>query len=212
MENQLYSPEFSAYLLNNWTGLASLWTSIHLNNQLKHGTGEAYLEWSKKFDKRLNVENPPKTQELLKVHQKLTKNIVLYSKLRRTDIVNQELKSRKISSHRYHKVVISKHQPKIKLSQEKIYKRRRKRRTYQTKFNVNKFQKVNKNKGVPSSPTSTNETDQTSENHQDEIYLNDETNAHLSDENKDIKTPNTLELNQETFSNRRRERGPYEIN
>ena len=44
MENQLYSPEFSAYLLNNWTGLASFWTSIHLNNQLKHGTGEAYLE------------------------------------------------------------------------------------------------------------------------------------------------------------------------
>ena len=135
------------------------------------------------------MKNPPKTQELLKVHQKLTKNIVLYSKLKRTDIVNQELKSRKISSHRYHKVVISKHQPKIKLSQEQFYKRRRKRRTYQTKFNVNEFQKVNKNKGVPSSPTSINEADQTNDNHQDEIYLNNETNAHLSDENKDINNP-----------------------
>ena len=37
MENQLYPPEFSAYLSNNWTRLASFWTSIHLNNQLKHG-------------------------------------------------------------------------------------------------------------------------------------------------------------------------------
>ena len=36
MENQLYSPEFSPYLLNNWTGLASFWTNIHLNNQLTH--------------------------------------------------------------------------------------------------------------------------------------------------------------------------------
>ena len=89
-----------------------------------------------------------------------------------------------------------------------FYKRRRKRRTYWTKFNVNKFQKINKNKVVPSSPTLTSETDQTSETHQDEIYLNNETNAHLSGENKDMKTPDTLELNQETFCNRRRKRGP----
>ena len=172
---------------------------------MKHGTGEAYLEWSKKFGKRLNVKNP---QGMLEVHQKLTKNVILSSKLRRTDIVIQELISRKISSHRYYKVVKSKHQPKIKLSQEMFYKRRRKRRTYWTKFNVNKFQKINKNKVVPSSPTLTSETDQTSETHQDEIYLNNETNAHLSDENKDMKTPDTLELNQETFCNRRRKRGP----
>ena len=42
MESRLYSPEFSVYLLNNWTGLAFFWTTIHLNNQLKHETGEAY--------------------------------------------------------------------------------------------------------------------------------------------------------------------------
>ena len=160
---------------------------------MKHGTGEAYLEWSKKFGKILKVKNP---QGLLEVHQKLTKNVVfLSSKLRRADIVIQELISRKISSNRYYKVVKSKHQPKIKLSQEMLYKRRRKRRTYWTKFNVNKLQKINKNKVAPSSPTSTSETDQTSETHQDEIYLNNETNAHLSDENKDMKTPDTLELN-----------------
>ena len=51
MKNQLYSPEFSAYLLNNWIGLASSWTSLHLNDQLKYGTGEGYLEWSKKLVK-----------------------------------------------------------------------------------------------------------------------------------------------------------------
>ena len=88
-----------------------------------------------------------------------------------------------------------------------FYKRRRKRRPYQTKFNVSKFQKINKSKVAPSSPTSTSETDQTSVTRQHEIYLNNETNAHLSDENKDIKTSDTLELNQETFCKRR---GPYE--
>ena len=120
MKNQLYSPEFSAYLLNNWIGLASSWTSLHLNNQLKYGTGEGYLELSKKIGKRLNVKNTPKIQGLLEVHQRLTKNAVLSSKRRRTDIFIQELKSRKILSHRYHKVVKSYHQPKNWLFQEKF--------------------------------------------------------------------------------------------
>ena len=65
-----------------------------------------------------------------------------------------------------------------------FYKKRRKRRTYQTKFNVSKVQKINKNKVTPSSATSTNETDQTSDTHQDKIYLNNETNTLLSDEKK----------------------------
>ena len=55
--------------------------------------------------------------------------------------------------------------------------------------------------------------DQTSETHQDEIYLNNETDTHFSEENKDNKdrkTPDTLELNQETFCKRRRKRRPYE--
>ena len=46
--------------------------------------------------KRLTVENPQKTQGLREVHQKLTKNVFISSKMRRTDIVIQELKSRKI--------------------------------------------------------------------------------------------------------------------
>ena len=83
--------------------------------------------------------------------------------MRKTDIVIQELKLRKALSHRYHKVVKSKYQPKIKLSQETIGKQRsKKKRTYQEKFNVNKFQKISKNKVAASAPTSTSETDQTS--------------------------------------------------
>ena len=118
MENQQYSPEFSAYLLSNWTGLASFWTSIHLNNQLKHRTGEAYLEWSKKCGERLSVKNPQKTRGLPEVHQKLTKNVVLSSKLRKTDIVIQELKPKKNSSHQYHKVVKSSTSQKLSYSKK----------------------------------------------------------------------------------------------
>ena len=63
------------------------------------------IEWNKKFCKRFSVKNPRKMQSLLEVHQKLTKNVVLSSKLRKTDIIIQEMNSRKISLCRYHKVV-----------------------------------------------------------------------------------------------------------
>ena len=45
-------------------------------------------------------------------------------------------------------------------------KRWLKRKTYQTKFDVNKYKKLSKNKVASSSPTSTRETGQTSETHQ----------------------------------------------
>ena len=91
--------------------------------------------------------------------------------MRKTDIVIQKLKLRKALSHRYHKVVQSKYQPKIKLPQETFCKKRSKKRTYQEKFNVNKFQKISKNKVAASAPTSTSETDQTSEINQDEVSV-----------------------------------------
>ena len=118
MENQQYSPEFSAYLLNNWTGLASFWTNVHLNNQLKHGTGEAYLELSKKCGEILSVKNPQKTRGLPEVHQKLTENVLLSSKLRRTEIVIQELKPKINSSHQYRKVVKSSTSDKLSYSEK----------------------------------------------------------------------------------------------
>ena len=63
------------------------------------------IEWNKKLCKSFSVKNPRKMQSLLEVYQKLTKNVVLSSKLRKTDIIIQELNSRKISLYRYHKVV-----------------------------------------------------------------------------------------------------------
>ena len=36
LDNSLYCPQYAGYLLNNWTGLASLWTSIHSKDQAKH--------------------------------------------------------------------------------------------------------------------------------------------------------------------------------
>ena len=91
--------------------------------------------------------------------------------MRKTDIVIQELKLRKALSHRYHKVVQRKYQPKIKLSQENFCKKKSKQRTYQEKFNVNKFQKISKNKDAASAPTSTGETDHTSNINQDAVSV-----------------------------------------
>ena len=54
----------------------------------------------------------------------------------------------------------------MKLCHVLFGKRWCKRKTYQTKFNVNKYKKLNKNKVAPSSLTSTSETGQTSETHQ----------------------------------------------
>lgn len=48
--NPLYCPPFALYILNNWTGLASLWSSIHLYDQLKHSpTSQSYQVWSEAF-------------------------------------------------------------------------------------------------------------------------------------------------------------------
>ena len=35
-KNDLYCPQFAGYLLNNWKGLASLWSNMHLRDQIKH--------------------------------------------------------------------------------------------------------------------------------------------------------------------------------
>ena len=165
---------------------------------------------NKKLGKRFSVKNPRKMQGFLEVHQKLTKNVVLSSKFRRTEIIIQELKSRKISLYWYDKVVKSKYQPRITLSQETFCKRRRKKRTYQRKLNVNNFQKINKNTNKWNRSTSTCETEQTNETHQDEIYLNNETDIDLSEENKDRNTPRYTRIKSGNFLEGRRKREPYE--
>ena len=48
-KNHLYCPQCEGYLLNNWAGLASLWSNMHLRDQIKHSKEKPYLEWSKTF-------------------------------------------------------------------------------------------------------------------------------------------------------------------
>ena len=43
--NSYFSPIFCGYLLNNWCGITSLWTSFHLGGQNKHGHTKPYLDW-----------------------------------------------------------------------------------------------------------------------------------------------------------------------
>ena len=46
LDNSLYCLQYTCYLLNNWTGLASLWTKVHLKAQAKHSQKKPYLDWT----------------------------------------------------------------------------------------------------------------------------------------------------------------------
>ena len=99
-KNDLYWPQFGGYLLNNWTGLTSLWLNMHLRHQIKHSKEKPYLEWSKAFSEKACVIDPPRTQVIIEVHQKITKHVTLASKKQRVDSFVTDLKLRNISSHR----------------------------------------------------------------------------------------------------------------
>ena len=73
------------------------------------------------------MKNPQKTRGLPEVHQKLTKNVVISSKLRGTEIVIQELKPKKNSSHQYHKVVKSSTSHKLSYSEKCFTKKAQKK-------------------------------------------------------------------------------------
>ena len=75
-KNDLYCPQYAGYILNNWTGLASLWSNIHLGCQSKQSREQSYLQWSKTFGNCDCVTNPPRTQGIIELHQKIT-NILL---------------------------------------------------------------------------------------------------------------------------------------
>ena len=79
-KNDLYCPQYAGYILNNWTGLASLWSNIHLGCQSKHSREQSYLKWSKTFGNCDCVTNPPRTQGIIELHQKITKHITLSTK------------------------------------------------------------------------------------------------------------------------------------
>ena len=98
--NALYSPQYAHYFLNNWCGLISLWTCLHLKDQGRHGTSSVYEEWSAKFASFDCVVNPPRTQGIVEFHQKSAKHITMNSRRERLDDVVKNLQLAKISISR----------------------------------------------------------------------------------------------------------------
>ena len=92
-KNDLYYPQYGGYLLNNWTGLGSLWSNMHLRDQIKHSKEKLYLEWSKAFSEKACAIDPPR---IIDVHQKITKHITLASQKKRVDSIFADLKLKKI--------------------------------------------------------------------------------------------------------------------
>ena len=60
---------------------------MHLRDLIKHGKEKPYLEWSKTSSEKAWAINPPRTQGIIEVHQKITKHITLASKKQRVDSV-----------------------------------------------------------------------------------------------------------------------------
>ena len=83
--NPNFSPIFCGYLLNNWKGIAPLWTSFHLGDQSKHGHTKPYLDWRELNVQKAFVINLPKNKGILEFHHKSTKHIVLSSSKERID-------------------------------------------------------------------------------------------------------------------------------
>ena len=76
-ENDMYWPQFRGYLFNTGTGLASLWSNIHLKDQIKHSKEKPYLEWSLAFSDKACVLILEERKILLKYIKK-QRNILLW--------------------------------------------------------------------------------------------------------------------------------------
>ena len=58
---------------------------MHLKDQTKHNKEKPYLEWSKTFSEKSCIIDPPRTQGIIEVQEKITKHITLASKQQRVD-------------------------------------------------------------------------------------------------------------------------------
>ena len=130
-KKDLYCPQCAGYILNNWTGLTSLWSNIHLGCQSQQSREQSYLEWSKTFGNCDCVTNLPRTQGIIELHQKITKHITLSTKKQRVDSVIADLKSKKISSHRLYQINLSRTEKKAKLATENYTKSKKLKFSYQ---------------------------------------------------------------------------------
>lgn len=93
-KNGLYCLLYAGDILNNWIGLLSLWSNIHLRCQSKHSREKPYLEWSKPFGNCHCVTNPTRTQVIIELHQRITKYITLSTKQEKADPIVADLKSK----------------------------------------------------------------------------------------------------------------------
>ena len=88
IKNPLYSTSLASYFLDNWTGLTPLWTAFLLVDPKFHENSEVFTKQASK----LNFKNIPRTQGLVELHQKVTKEITLNGiSKRRVDTVFQSL-------------------------------------------------------------------------------------------------------------------------
>ena len=131
LNNSLYCPQYAGYLLNNWTGLASLWTNIHLKDQAKRSQKKLHLDWSNSFSDRDCVINPLRTQGIIELYQKLTKHVTLSTKTQRVDSVIADLKLKKILSLRMFEINTSRIGKPLNLASEKYGKQKKRKFTYQ---------------------------------------------------------------------------------
>ena len=84
IENALYSTSLASYFLDNWTGLTPLWTAFFLVDPKFYGKSEVYTKHASK----LNFKNSTRTQGLVELHHKVSKEITLNAiSKRRVDTV-----------------------------------------------------------------------------------------------------------------------------
>ena len=79
-KNDLDCLQYTGYILNNWIGLASLWSNIHLGCQSKDSRKTVIFGMEQNIWKLWLCHNPPRTQGIIELHQKLTKHITLSTK------------------------------------------------------------------------------------------------------------------------------------
>ena len=112
IKNPLYSTSLASYFLDNWTGLTPLWTAFLLVDPKFHENSEFFTKQASK----LNFKNIPRTQGLVELHHKVTKEKTLNaSSKRRVDTVIQSLYNDNFVKHRQRTV----YKGKRKLQQSK---------------------------------------------------------------------------------------------
>ena len=103
----------------------------YLKDQAKHSQNRPYLDWSNSFSDRDCVINPPRTQGIIDLNQKITRHVTVSTKIQRVDPVIADLKLKKVSSPRMFEIHTSRIGKSPKLGSEKYGKRKKLKFTYE---------------------------------------------------------------------------------